>query len=138
MKIAVTTENGQVFQHFGKTKTFTLYTVENGAVQEKTLLDGGDEGHSALVGVLKNAGVELLICGGIGPGAQNALAAAGITCVAGASGDVDAAVAAYLAGTLQIGPAAAHCNHHGHGEGHTCGDHHGQEGGHTCGAHTCK
>ena len=87
---------------------------------------------------LKEAGANVLICGGIGPGAQNALAAAGITCVAGASGDVDAAVAAYLAGTLQIDPAAAHCNHHGHGEGHTCGDHHGHEGGHSCGAHTCK
>ena len=68
-RIAVTTENGEIYQHFGKTQCFTLYTIEDGKVADKKLLDTSDSGHSALAGVLKQAGAELLICGGIGQGA---------------------------------------------------------------------
>lgn len=125
MKIAVTTEGAEVFQHFGKTRMFTVYTVENGEIKTKEMLSAGDAGHSALVGVLKNAGVQLLICGGIGQGAKDALTGSGIGFVSGASGNVDQAVKAYLAGELKDNPAAQ-CNHH-----------HGHEAGHTCGSHGC-
>ncbi|MBC8570329.1 NifB/NifX family molybdenum-iron cluster-binding protein [Zongyangia hominis] len=127
MKLAITTENNQVFQHFGKTKTFTVYTVEDGEIKGKGLLSAGDAGHSALVDVLRGAGVELLICGGIGQGAKDALTAAGLSFISGAAGDVDAVVRAYLAGELHDDPTAQ-CNHH-HGHGH--------EEGHTCGSHGC-
>lgn len=125
MKLAVTTENNQVFQHFGKTKTFTVYTVENGEIKGKGLLSAGDAGHSALVDVLRGTGVELLICGGIGQGAKDALSGAGLQFISGASGDVDAVVRKFLAGELRDNPAAQ-CNHH-----------HGQEEGHTCASHGC-
>ena len=77
MKIAVTTENGTVFQHFGKTKTFTLYTAQDGAITEKALLDAGEAGHSALATLLAENSVDVLICGGIGTGAKEALKSAG-------------------------------------------------------------
>ena len=32
MKLAVTYENGQVFQHFGHCRQFKLYTVEDGRI----------------------------------------------------------------------------------------------------------
>lgn len=120
MKIAVPVENGEIFQHFGKSKTFALYETDQGAVQSRTLLDAGENGHGALVGLLAGQGVQLLICGGIGPGAREALAGQGLTLIAGATGSADEAVAAYLAGQLQDNPAGQ-CNHdHGHDGHHSC------------------
>ena len=130
MKIAVTYENGQVFQHFGHTEQFKLYDVENGAVVSSRVVDTNGSGHGALAGFLKDHGVEALICGGIGGGARNALAQAGITLYPGAAGDADGAVAALLAGTLAYDPDTL-CDHHGHGEEHDCA-HHGE---HDCGRH---
>ena len=130
MKIAVTYENGQVFQHFGHTEQFKLYDVENGAVVSSRVVDTNGSGHGALAGFLREHGVEALICGGIGGGARNALTQAGITLYPGAAGDADGAVAALLAGTLAYDPDTL-CDHHGHGEGHDCA-HHGE---HDCGHH---
>lgn len=136
MKIAVTYENGNVFQHFGHTAQFKLYNVENGAVVSSQVVDTNGSGHGALAGLLAQQGVDCLICGGIGGGAQMALAEAGIRLFAGCSGDADQRVAELLNGTLQFAQEAT-CDHH-HGEDHACGDHgcghHGE--GHTCG-HTC-
>lgn len=136
MKIAVTYENGNVFQHFGHTAQFKLYDVENGAVVSSQVVDTNGSGHGALAGLLAQQGVDCLICGGIGGGAQMALAEAGIRLYAGCSGDADQRVAELLNGTLQFAQEAT-CDHH-HGEDHACGDHgcgHHEEG-HTCG-HTC-
>lgn len=47
MKIAVTYENGQVFQHFGHTEQFKVYDVEDGKVTGTTFLDTGESGHGA-------------------------------------------------------------------------------------------
>ena len=138
MKIAVTYENGNVFQHFGHTEQFKLYDVQDGKVVSSQVVDTNGSGHGALAGFLAAHQVEALICGGIGGGAQMALAQAGIRLYAGCSGDADARVAELLAGTL-VSAAEATCDHH-HGEDHTCGDHgcgrhgHGHEEGHTCGS----
>ena len=132
MKIAVTYENGQVFQHFGHCEQFKLYDVENGAVASSRVVSAAGSGHGALAGFLLGHGVEALICGGIGGGAQAALAEAGIKLYGGVSGEADAAVAALLVGHLGYNPNV-HCDHHDHehGEGgHTCGDH-------GCGHHSC-
>lgn len=123
MKIAVTYEQGQVFQHFGHTEHFKVYTVEDGKVVSSAILDSNGSGHGALAAVLAEAGIDVLICGGIGGGAQAALAEQGIELCAGASGDADEAVAAWLRGELIN--TGANCDHHGegHGEDHACGDH---------------
>jgi predicted Fe-Mo cluster-binding NifX family protein len=135
MKIAVTNENGGVFQHFGHTAQFKLYEVENGAVVSSQVVDTNGSGHGALAGLLSQLGVDCLICGGIGGGAQMALAEAGIRLYAGCSGDADQRVAELLNGSLQFAEAAT-CDPH-HGEDHACGDHgcggHGE--GHSCGHH---
>ena len=78
MKIGVTYENGQIFQHFGHTEQFRVYEVQDGKVVSSTVVDTNGSGHGALAGFLKEQQVDTLICGGIGAGAQNALAAAGI------------------------------------------------------------
>ncbi len=138
MKLAVTYENGQVFRHFGHTQQFKVYEIENGAIAGSQVVDTNGSGHGALAGMLSSLGVGALICGGIGMGARNALAQAGIRLYAGASGDADAAVRSLLAGTLSFS-TEANCDHHGHTCGeHTCGEH--ACGGHSCGEdkHGCE
>ena len=123
MRIAVTYADGEIFQHFGHTQQFKVYEVENGAVVASEVVDTNGSGHGALAGVLSGLNADVLICGGIGGGAQMALAEAGITLYGGCSGDADAAVTDLLAGTLRFNPNVR-CNHHDHGEDHNCADHH--------------
>ncbi len=124
MKIAVTYENGDIYQHFGHTPYFKLYDVEDHCVLSTQVVSTGESGHGALAGLLAQANVEVLICGGIGMGAQNALADAGIKVYGGVSGYADGAVQAFLVDMLDYNPNVQ-CSHHDHehGEGHTCGDH---------------
>lgn len=134
MKIAVTYENGQIFQHFGHTSAFKVYDVKDGKVQASVVMDTNGSGHGALADFLKNAGVETLICGGIGGGAKTALAEAGIQLYGGVNGEADKAVVALLANNLEFNPDVA-CSHHGdhdHGD-HDCGGHH--HGDHHDGGH---
>ena len=126
MKIAVTYENGKVFQHFGKTESFKIYEVEDNQIVSSEVISSNGSGHGALAGLLAEQGIDVLICGGIGGGAQAALADAGIELCAGAQGDTDQAVEAYLKGELLS--SGVNCDHHG--EGHSCGHH---EEGHSCG-----
>lgn len=130
MRIAVTYENGEIFQHFGHTEQFKVYDVEEGKVVASEVVSTNGSGHGALAEVLASLNAEVLICGGIGGGAQMALAAAGIKLFGGVSGDADKAVEAYLAGSLSYNPNVQ-CNHHGeHHHGGNCGDH-------GCGSHSC-
>lgn len=132
MKIAVTYENGQIFQHFGHTPAFKLYTVEGRAVLRTEVLATGGSGHGALAGLLQAQGAEALICGGIGSGAQAALAQAGIRLYGGVSGDADAAMEALLNGRLAFDPAVR-CDHHDHAHHEGCGEeHHGCPGQNGC------
>ena len=130
MKIAVTYENERIYQHFGHTAQFKVYTVEDGKILSEEIVDTNGSGHGALAGFLLGGGVDVLICGGIGGGAQMALAQAGIKLYGGVSGYADEAVEAFLAGELAYNPNVR-CNHHAHhGEGHSCGSH-------GCGSHSC-
>ena len=133
MRIAVTYQNGEVYQHFGHTELFRLYDVENGRVVHKMTIRPTNAGHEAMAKVLQKAGADLLICGGIGDGAQKALQAAGIGLYAGVSGNSDEAVNALLSGVLRYETGST-CQNHG-SCGHECGDHGDGEGcgcGHDC------
>lgn len=129
-RIAVTYDNGRVFQHFGKTEAFKVYEVEDAKVMSSEVIGSNGVGHGALAGLLADHTIDMLICGGIGGGAMSALAETGIEVCAGAEGDTDAVIEAYLKGELES--AGVTCDHHG--EGHSCGDH---EEGHSCGEGGC-
>lgn len=131
MRIAVTYEDGNIFQHFGHSEQFKLYDVEEGKIVNTQVVDTNGQGHGALAGFLTGAKVDVLICGGIGGGAQNALAQAGIQLYGGVAGSCDAAVDALLANNLGYNPNVQ-CSHHGHGEGHSCGGHSCGEDKHGC------
>ena len=123
MKIAVTYENGNIFPHFGHTEQFKVYETEDGKVTRAQIMDINGSGHGALAGMLSALNVDTLICGGIGAGAQTALAEAGIRLYGGVSGSADEAVDKLLAGNLVFNPDV-HCDHHveghNHGNGHGC------------------
>ena len=127
MRIAVTYENGEIFQHFGHTAQFKLYDVEGGKIIREQIVDTNGSGHGALAGFLQAAQVDALICGGIGMGAQMALADAGIQLFAGVQGYADKAALALAEGHLEYDPDA-HCDHHQHHEGdcehNHCAEHH--------------
>ena len=127
MKIAVTSENRQVFQHFGHTEQFEIYTVQNGGITDRTLVHTDGSGHGALAGFLTAHGVDTLICGGIGDGARQALAGAGIRLFGGVTGGTEDAVRALLSGSLRY-DENVRCGHH---------EHHGPCGEHGCGEHGC-
>ncbi len=131
MRIAVTYENGQIFQHFGHTEHFKVYDVVDGQIISAQIVSTGGSGHGAPAKVLHAMNAEVLIFGGIGGGAPMDLAQIGVKLYGGVSGNADAAVQAFVAGELAYDPDVR-CNHHdhAHGEGHTCGSH-------GCGAHHC-
>lgn len=129
MKLAITYDNGQVFQHFGKTQQFKIYDIQQGKVGPSLVTGTGGQGHGALAGLLRALGISVLICGGIGPGAQEALKSLDITVIPGITGDADQAVQDFVDGKL-VPNTEALCNHHHDGPAHSCGDH-------GCGQHTC-
>ena len=125
MKIAVTHENGLVFEHFGHTESFKLYEVIDGEVKSMRVLSTNGSGHGALAVFLKDHGIDTLICGGIGAGAKTALADAGITVYPGVKGACDKAVLDFVMGNLDYDPDTL-CGHHDH-----------EHGDHDCGSHSC-
>ena len=129
MRIAVTYENGEVFQHFGHSEQFKLYDVENGKIVGEQVVDTNGSGHGALAGFLQAAKVDALICGGIGMGAQMALSDAGIRLYAGVQGSADEAAKALTEGRLDYDPDAR-CDHHGHHNDGDCSHDH-------CAEHHC-
>lgn len=126
MRVAVAYENGEIFQHFGRTQAFKLYDIDNGRVVAMQVVDTQGSGHGALAGFLKGNDVDVLLCGGIGGGAQSVLAAQGIELYGGLSGLADDAVSCLLAGILEKSTMPA-CDHHGHSHGEC---HHGHQHAH--------
>ena len=130
MIIAVTCAGNEVFQHFGHTPSFAFFTAEDKTITDEKIIDCGESGHGALASLLAAEKVDVLICGGIGAGAINALKAANIKVIGGASGNVRQAAENYLAGSLKV-RLNFFCNHHhDHGDDHDCGSH-------SCGGGSC-
>ena len=102
MKIAVNYDNGNIFQHFGSTKQFKLYEVENQKVVSTRLLDANPQGHATLA--------VQLICGTLGMRMLNLLEGGGIEVCGNVEGSCDQAVEAYLQGNLQYSKEAHACS----------------------------
>ena len=136
MKIAVTYDNGQVYQHFGHCQQFQIFELDGKEIKGSEIIDANGAGHGALVGFLMENDIKILICGGIGPGAKNGLAACGIEVFPGVVGDTEAAVMAWTHGILDFDPDTE-CDCHGHGHNHGDGECHchDHEEEHECHCH---
>lgn len=130
MIVAVTYENGNVFQHFGHTKQLKIYDIEENNIKQEKILEVNESGHGALVELLSSNGVEVLICGGIGSGAKEGLKKANIQYYGGVLGSADGAVKDFLNEKLKY-DENIHCKHHEYNE-HSCGEHKCNEDKHGC------
>ncbi len=110
MKIAVSYEDGQVFQHFGKTEEFKVYDIEDKEVIASEVMGTNGAGHEALADFLVENEIDVVICGGLGEGAMYALQEGGIEVFAGVEGDADAAVKAFLDGELATSGVNCQCD----------------------------
>lgn len=104
MTIAITYENGEVFQHFGHTTQFKLYKIDHGVITSEAILPTGGIHCGALAGLLAENGVDTLICGNIGGGAKAAVDRAGLMLFPGVTGNADDAARAFADGTLVFAP----------------------------------
>lgn len=121
-KLAVTCDDKDcVGQHFGSCSKFVIYTLDDGSrLSGREVITTDKTGHDELSRLMKDNEVEVLICGGIGQGAMDALFSAGILVVPGQMGNVDKAVAAFLDGSMQTSTEPV-CSGHKEGEGCGCG-----------------
>ena len=101
MRVAITHENGRIFQRFEHTPQFKFYNTDRGKTYRELIIDAPPQkGYAVLIYFLKKLSVDILICDSLGEGAQIALKAAGIIIYPGITGNADQAAIAYLLGTL--------------------------------------
>ena len=132
MKIAVTYKDGEIYEHFGHCETFAIYDYEQADVNRvtKVLVDCSDRhGHQAMADLMRQQGVDAVICGNMGAEARALLLTYGIIPVAGYCGDADTAADMLITGQLPIFDDAGACGGGCGGCGGGCGDDEGGCGG---------
>lgn len=137
IKIAVTYEDGEIFQHFGQTRQFKIYEVTDGEIIRSEVVGTNGVTHCSLGSYLYEIGTSVLICGNLGMGASRALLSAGILVYAGNQGSADEAVKKLLRKELLYTPTAncgghsGGCHHEEEDLRHGCSGHNHYEGGHN-------
>jgi len=125
VKIAVTYSNGLIEQHFGQTKEFKVYTIEDNKIVNQEIVSTLGYAHGTLINLLVSNQINTLICGGLGQGAKDLLSRANISLLPGVNKSADEAVNDYINNSLNYDPnvacAGGHHDHESsHGEGHKC------------------
>jgi len=111
MIVAVTLDKNtnNVFGHFGETQNFFLYDTEK---KVGKIVDNGGFTHHELIKYIKSLNAEVLICGGMGNHAYEALTASNIKVFPGAKGDVMEVINKYLNNKLVVDLSKLHqCSH---------------------------
>lgn len=135
MKIAMPYENGQLNQHFGRSREFIIIEVQDGNIAGRKIISAANlqHNHEGLAGLLARENVDVVVLGGIGPMALQALQALGLKTITGQQGNVEDLALACARGELASRQVSCghehhhHHHHHGdctHSQGHGCGHHH--------------
>lgn len=119
MKIALPKNESEINQHFGKSKSFEIVTIEENKVVDKKEVSAEalQHNHGGLASLLKEEGVSVVITGGIGQGAIDGLKNQNLDVIRGASGKIDDIVTSYINGDLQdknVVCSHDHDHHHEH------------------------
>ena len=123
MKIAISTDNDQVAQHFGRCDAYTLVEFKDNRIVSKEVIANPGHQPGFLPGFLAQYGVSCIIAGGMGRRAQDLFLAQNIETIVGVTGPVDQAIADYLSGSLQ--PGESLCNRQqGEHQGEHCSKDH--------------
>ena len=130
MKVAVAYDNGEIYGHFGHCDMFAFYEYGEYVYEcTKTLIETADRhGHQAMADLMREQGVDAVICGNMGGEGKALLLSYGIVPVVGYSGDADTAADLLVTGQLPISPGE------GGGGGCSCGGscNCGSDGGEGC------
>ena len=121
MKIAVSTKENIVSDHFGHCDAYTIFSVgEKGKIVNTEILPSieGCGCKSNIAGILKDSGVNVLLTGNMGAGAYNHLTNVGIRVYRGCSGEVLKLAEDYIQG--KIIDNGQGCHHHEHDGNHQC------------------
>ncbi|MFH1429162.1 MAG: NifB/NifX family molybdenum-iron cluster-binding protein [Candidatus Margulisiibacteriota bacterium] len=98
MRIGITTDGDMVSAHFGQCSAFTIVEIENSEIKTKEVVPNnaihGGGGCVAVDEMLKN-NITHVIAGGMGMGAQQKFASAGVT-ISSYNGTVDDAIAEFI------------------------------------------
>ena len=89
MKIAISTENDEVFPHFGRAPQYTFITIEEGELKEKKVFSNPGHTIGAVPRFVKEQGAEYMITGGMGHRAIQLFQEYGIEIFVGISGKID-------------------------------------------------
>lgn len=112
MIVAITYDNGLVFQHYGQTRQFKLYEIENNVVKSSKVIDCGQYSHHTLAILLENNNVNVLCCGGLGAHAVETLKEKNIQIFDNNSGDCDKVIDDFLNNKLTFSGGHTHECHH--------------------------
>ena len=115
-RIAIPSNEGMLWPHFGKAPQVTFFSVEDGQIKDSTVLQAPEHQHGAMPRFLAEQHCTDVICGGIGGGAVELLNQLGIRIHGGAPEmQVTEVIKLFLNGTLTFGDSS--CHHH-------CEEHH--------------
>jgi predicted Fe-Mo cluster-binding NifX family protein len=111
MKVALSTKNNMITEHFGHCDYFVVYDIDQNEIKGSTLIKNPPHQKGYLPKFLKEQGVDVVIAGGIGQMAVNLLNDLGVECYMNVQGDVDTVIEKYL-------------NHDLENTGKPCTEHH--------------
>lgn len=120
MKIAMPNEGNLLNQHFGRSTSFVIITIEEKVVthvEEISTLELAHQ-HGALANLIVDKGATVVVTGGIGGGAMSGLKEKNLEVITGATGAYLDIVQAYIDGTLVDQNVSCGNHGEGHHEGH--------------------
>ena len=106
MRVAMPMEDGYVSEHFGRARYFVIADIENGEVKSKEIVENPVyEAHrpGAVPSFLLKKGVQCIVCGGMGPSAEQIFRRKGIEVMMGISGKIDEVLEKLAKGELEGG-----------------------------------
>lgn len=106
MRVAMPMEDGYVSEHFGRARYFVIADIENGEVKSKEIVENpvyGAHRPGAVPSFLLKKGVQCIVCGGMGPSAEQIFRRKGIEVMMGISGKIDEVLEKLAKGELEGG-----------------------------------
>lgn len=103
MRIAISTDSGEVSEHFGRCPEFTIIEIKDNKIVNKKIVPNPGHETGFIPKFLHDKGVECIITGGMGFRAVGFFEEFGIKTIMGVSGKVDDVIDRLVKGKLKGG-----------------------------------
>ena len=135
MKVAISTDQGDVSAHFGRCQSYTIIEVKEGKVLSREEIPNPGHQPGFLPEYLSEKGVNCIIAGGMGPRAQGLFAQKSIETIIGVQGSIDEIIEKFIKQELEAGDDL--CGHKHGSEEHSPCDHNADETFQSAGTKIC-